>query len=440
MNKKIVTLIVIVLAVLLAIKICTPSDHGELVQTAHDALTKSRSKPKAIEIFIDASGSMKGYVDGVQGTFKENVPELTTKPLNTNTFGLSEDSVRCFTINNTVLIPHKTKVFCDNISNCSLFGGASTEVHNMFDVVASRIQENPGRVGVIVTDGILSFPHSSIVNNPEKNRYDIGILKSNVTSSMTKLVNQKLSVAIVQYKSEFNGRYYYTYHDKQLNSAVNHILNNRPYYFIMVGNKENLDAMFNYEVLPKGYTGVYMYNTECAHPEYTVIRAQKSGAIVNISDNIPVVAVGQKGPQAPYFYIGIKDFSIASYLEPLDKLMEQPLCDHIIIDKVEKVDYNDVNTDKNLKKNVNVEFTYLYKITLKSNEELRDISSVKDKIYFISQSFNAKDSEIENDEVEDLVELEGKTFMFSHLIEAIERAYVGIDPYVASIEVSIEKK
>ena len=441
MNKKVLILAVALVA-LLTMGVtggCGGSEKGKIEYVAHNSKALEISNPDGIDIYIDASGSMKGYVDGVVGTFKTNVPDLTVNPTNKEAFYMPEDSIKCYTINNKSLVLHNTLDFCNNVRNKTLFNGGSTLLHDMFDVVVKRQINAPSRVSVIISDCILSFSGAEINQNPDVNKQNIGILESNVTRSMTKLVNNNLSVAIIQYKSDFNGNYYYNYQNRPLPAARNQTLTRRPYYFILIGQREKIDAMFNKNVLPKGYDGVYMFNNETVKPKFTVIRPQKSGAVI-VEDNKPHIKVNQKGPNAPYFYVAVEDFVVPSYLEnSLEKIMQTPLIKGNAISSVEKVDFNVVNEDKILKKNDVVTAAYLYKVILKANEQLRDISDVTDELRFKSEGFDAKKSEIEDDNVADVTELEDKTFMFSHFIKAIEKAYLNSESVVACVPLHIEK-
>lgn len=442
MNKKV--LVVLFLAVaLFAIGVAgcggSEKDNGRIEYVAHNSKALEISNPDGIDIYIDASGSMRGYVDGVVGTFKTNVPDLTVNPTNKEAFYMPEDSIKCYTINNNSLVLHNTRDFCDKIRNKTLFNGQSTLLHDMFDVVVKNQINHPSRVSVIVSDCILSFSGSEIRNNLEVNKLNIGILESNVTRSMTQLVNNNLSVAIIQYKSDFNGNYYYNYQDKPLPAAKKQILSNRPYYFILIGQREKIDAMFNKNVLPKDYDGVYMFNNETVKPNFTVIRPQKSGA-VKVVDNKPHIMVSQKGPNAPYFYVAVEDFVVPTYLEnSLAEIMQTPQIKGNTIASVEKVDFNIVNEDKYLKKKEVVKATYLYKVILKANEQLRDISDVTDELKFKAEGIDAKKSEIEDDNVKDVTTLENKTFMFSHFIKAIEKAYLNSESVVAYVPLQINK-
>ena len=443
MNKKVlIGTIGLALLTLVVTEGCGESEtnKGKIEYVAHNSKTMEISTPDAIDIYIDASGSMKGYVDGVVGTFKTNVPDLTVNPTNKEAFFMSEDSIKCYTINNRSLVLHNTQDFCNNIRNTTLFNGSSTLLHDMFDVVVKKQLDNPSRVSVIVSDCILSFSGADIRRNPQVNIQNIGILESNVTRSMTKLVNNNLSVAIIQYKSDFNGNYYYNYQNRPLPAARNQTLTRRPYYFILIGQREKIDAMFNKNVLPKDYDGVYMFNNETVTPKFTVIRPQKSGAVKKIIDNKPQIMVSQKGPNAPYFYVAVEDFVVPSYMEnSLDKIMQRPQIKGNTISSAEKVDYNMVNRDKFMNSKDVVTATYLYKVVLKANEQLRDISDVTDELKFKAEGFDAKKSEIEDDNVADVIELENKTFMFSHFIKAIEKAYLNSESVVACVPLQIEK-
>ena len=120
-------------------------------------------------------------------------------------------------------------------------------------------------------------------------------------------------------------------------------------------------------------------------------------------------------------------------------IMKSPNSKQNIISSVEQVNYNDVNNDKNIGKD-KVTASYFYKVTLKSGEELKNISDATDELIFTHKTLDAKTSEITDDNVEDASLLAGKTFMFSHLTAAIEKAYLGAESAVAKVAISIEKE
>ena len=454
---KLYNLTTSIIAVLLAFFSvgCGESGGIMLKQVAHNPAETQSSKPEGIDIFIDASGSMKGYIDGVQGNFKTNVPDLITNPKNVNSLSITPENIKCYTINNMQLVSHDSDKFRQSISNSSIFNGQSTELHQMFKLVARKIIEAPTHVGIIVSDCVLSFPSNVVRSNREANIQNVGILENNVTDAMTDLVNNGLSVAIVKYESDFNGNYYYTYQNRVLAVARGQVMHNRPYYFIMMGTKENIDAMFSKKVLADGYTDIYAYNTQCARPSYRVIRAKKCGSISEIYDNVPDVMVNQKGGKESYFYLAVEDFPVSSYVEStLAQTMENPRWKGTLIKSCEAVNFGDIQSDCNIypmrsqikgktPDKSDVLCSYLYKVTLKSNEDLKNIpNSVPDVIYFPNRMMDTDTckSAISNDLVEKIEDLENRTFMFDRLISGINKAYIGFDPHIASLEININKK
>lgn len=435
MNKKFI--IGIAAAALILMLVCTRSCGDKhkvpMNSVAHANPDMTLNQPKAVDIYVDASGSMKGYVDKISGTFKKNIPDLTTNLMNNNSLGLADTAIRCFTINNGTVKPYETKAFCNDISNTRLFNAGSTEVHKMFDLVAERVIADSSHVGILVTDGILSFPNC---RNTEKNIVDIAILQYNVTRSMTRLVNNNLSVAIVQYFSDFNGNYYYNYRDNVLSAAKGQTMKDRPYYLILVGSKCKIESMFSKNVLPKGYKGIYMFNKDCTRPVAHVVRAQRSGVVSDVKDDVVEVRVEAQGEPA-YFYLAVQDFYLPSFVDV--KTMDKPQTNGVIVSKVEKVTFNDVKNDNQLRVKTPIDFTYLYKVTLKNNEQLCNIADLKDEIYFVSESFDVERTQIDNDNVEDLTALEGRTFMFDSLIQAINKAYISQESRVAVVDVNITK-
>jgi len=435
---KVILGIVAIFVVILIIKNCGDgSKSSGLEYVPHNDKLGSLEQPSAIDLYLDASGSMAGYVKGVQGSFKKNIPLLTTNAINRNTINMPADSISCFTIKNSKVASFATDAFCSGITKASIFSGPATEIHVMFNTVVSKILANRNHVGVIASDCILSFPEKELKSNPNKNIDDIAILESNVTRSVTQLTNAGLSVAVVQYLSDFNGDYYYNYRNKVQKSTQKVIMQNRPYYLILIGSKGKIESLFSKNVIPSDYEGIYMFNPEPEKPISHIIRAQRSGVVSEVTNNIPEIRVAAQGDPA-YFYLGIEDFAIAPYVD-VKTMMSHPLFTGDLIASVEPVEYNVVRDDHILKGNEATSCSFFYRVTLKDNSSLRNVSNVTDQVFFVGQSLDASNSSIENDLTDSVATLEGRTFMFSHFIDAINQAYVGLESKIAVVDITIKK-
>ncbi len=405
---------------------------------------------EAVDIYVDASGSMKGYIDGVQGKLKEVVPLLIPNLTNCDRMGLCKENIKCYTIYNKKPKLKDTDTFGPSITNASIFNGQSTEVHEMFKVVADEVVNNPNHVGIIVSDCILSFSGNELKNNKEKNYNDIAVLRTEVTQAMTVLYNKGMNVCIVKYTSDFNGNYYYDYHNQKLSSAKNQTMKKRPFYLVLVGKRELVDAMFNKEVIPNGYEAVFSFNKEGAKPEYRFLRASKASSWVpEIEGNIPTISTkvkANKNINAAYVYLEIGDFELPSYLDSKrDLIMSSPKSDGKYIASVSRVKQADIENAKDLiavkGKTPDLTGKNIYKVIFKNNDHLKNLTDFKDRIYFEAPTMNALSSEIEKDDansIGSLQDLEGKTFMFNHLIDGLRAAYSGGGAPLAEIEITIK--
>lgn len=406
--------------------------------------------PEAVDIFIDASGSMKGYIEGVQGTLKEVVPALIPNLKHSDRMALDPANINCYTIDNQNLKKKNTDEFSNSITNASIFNGQSTEVHEMFNVVAKTIVDNPKHVGVIVSDCILSFSGKELKKNIEKNYNDIGILTAEVTNAMTTLYNNGMNVSVVKYTSDFNGNYYYDYHNQKLSIAKNQIMSKRPFYLVLVGKRELVDAMFNKNVIPQDYEAVFSFNKEGAKPQATFLRASKASSWVpELNNNVPTIATNvkpNKNIEAAYAYMIIDRFELPSYLESKrEAIMGSPKSDGKYIASVSRVMQADIKDDLiSVKGKIpNLTGAYIYKITFKNNETLKNLTLFDDRIYFEAPASNAASSEIEKDDansLSSLSDLEGKTFMFNHLITGLRNAYSGGGAPLAEVIINIKTK
>ena len=212
-------------------------------------------------------------------------------------------------------------------------------------------------------------------------------------------------------------------------------MNKRPFYLVLVGKRDLVDAMFNKDVIPQGYEAVFSFNKEGAKPRGEFLRASKaSGWIPELDNNVPTIKTdfrANKNIDAPYAYMTIEKFDVPSYLQSRqESIMGTPKCDGKYIASVIRVKQADVENDlieiKGEKPNLTGK--YIYKITFKDNEVLKNLTLFDDRIYFETPSANSKSTEIEKDDAPSLnalSDLEGKTFMFNHLIDGLRNAYSG---------------
>lgn len=190
------------------------------------------TKP-AYKIYVENSGSMNGYVEGVT-EFEQSVYNYLT---DIKISGLT-DSLKMFYINSQIITwDSDIKDFIDKLepSTFKAKGGSlgTSDISNILKSVLNETKEK--EVSILVTDGIFS-PGKNIDADQYLVNQKIGI-KSSVADYLKKYPNT--AVVVYQSSSQFEGLYY------NREDTPQKINKQRPFYIWIIGNSENINSLID---------------------------------------------------------------------------------------------------------------------------------------------------------------------------------------------------
>ena len=251
---------VVVVVVVISIVIPPKNQFGTLAKIEVPGKNDVKSDLiKNVTFIIDNSGSMQGYINfsGNQPEFKDAKPSLPSK-------------VGDFMSNCTNILQANTVAECNRkiydmsqmmiaFNNYSAFSGPITEVNKLFEIAASKVSSDSS-ICVVVSDLVLS--HGPVALRQKKDIYlnfrNLAGLKTSIRNQFYKLKNEDKGVLIVKYESEFNGKYYYNYTENQENCTFkDSLMQKRPFYVVAIGKTKALKQLCNSGCIPGGYTQIF---------------------------------------------------------------------------------------------------------------------------------------------------------------------------------------
>lgn len=232
MNKLL--LFLFAYAIISFVSACDAKGHRKNTTSSHSSNIKtseiSPSKP-IVNVYIENSGSMDGYVKGVTEFEQAVYNFLTDIKISdfTNSLNL------CYI--NSNIIPQGSDIsdFIEKLEPNSFKqkGGnrGVTDISNLLKSVFSETDEN--EIAILVTDGIFSPGIDKDAEQYLVNQ-QIGI-KKNMADHLKKYLNT--AVVIYQLSSQFDG-WYYNREDSR--SRINE---QRPYYIWIIGNSDRVSEL-----------------------------------------------------------------------------------------------------------------------------------------------------------------------------------------------------
>jgi len=196
----------------------------------HTVASSSKSvKAQTINVYIENSGSMDGYVNG-KTEFKGAIRDLLVMLK----YHYDEKNTKIFFINSDV---HSTTT-CSDLANFAQYintlwvvgSRGHSKLNNIFKQVLERTDNQT--ISILFSDYIYSIAGSNTIGllNDEKS------LTKDAFLSKSKKDKMPLATTIVKMKSKFNGRYF-PYTGDQNNYSI---YMERPYYICVIGNQEIL--------------------------------------------------------------------------------------------------------------------------------------------------------------------------------------------------------
>lgn len=197
---------------------------SDSISSPTDNLANKEPIPVKINLYIENSGSMNGYVQG-RTQFKDALQNLLVDLK----YSYGEENINLFFINDQI---HKSPIkaditdFADKLSPNSIKIGhtGSSNLNEIFQNITSKSEENT--ISILLSDFIYSIKGKNTVALLGQQK----ALTRNVFLTASKN-NQNLTTNIYQYLSDFDG-FYYDFNDKPHKWK-----DLRPYYIAIIGNQ-----------------------------------------------------------------------------------------------------------------------------------------------------------------------------------------------------------
>ena len=190
-----------------------------------------------INVYLENSGSMDGYVSGsteFENIIYDYLTRLTTAKIKN---GVLADSLNLFYINSNVISRGTDiKDFIMNLepSDFKKKGGqrGNTDVGEVLKTILDRTDTT--KVSIFISDCIFS-PGKGVDANDYLNKQQTSIMAS--FSNYLNNHENNLAVIVYRFKSSYNGLYY------DRNDATSKYSGERPFYIWLIGSKRNLAAI-----------------------------------------------------------------------------------------------------------------------------------------------------------------------------------------------------
>ena len=408
----------------------------------------------AVDVYIDCSGSMKGYVvfenkdaEIANQAFKYIVPLFINNVINQ----IGEISIYR-DINGVIDAVIKdgqprVTVFFNHLISGDFFSGSATELDGMISRIVERTKEDSTRLSVLITDAILSFGPAKLRNDRMYNINNKAILKSNIHNAL--LCDTSLSISIVKYLSDFNGKYYWNCKEDN-REFQGKLMNNRPFYLFLIGKKELVSALLSTENLLPPSEGVFTV-TNPVELEVALFKKKleqgkgKLNSIVNVTDRRGVISAttSYERNKDKVFIIGIKKSNVprAYYRDERD-FFSNLKCDNknVIIEKLGDVNGIDGIDEKVSNPNRVQNYDYFYKITLNKEMFAGNLQNKELEFYF-EPSLDVKESHTDKDyDLDDRHDtLYHKTWGFNLITEAVKAAHPNKQPQGARFTLTLNR-
>lgn len=411
----------------------------------------------AVDIYVDCSGSMKGYVSfaakdaaTANQAFKSIVPKfaINVKPI----FGNVPDIYKIKVLEekkeqHTHFIKVPLTSFITDLNNGSIFGGKATELQSIIPkIIAKQQNDSTKKVYVLITDGVLSYGPDSLRKDSMyniSNKYNLrGLLHTALNSDTT------LSLTIVKYLSDCNGKYYYTCKEKV--DYSDHLLINRPFYFLILGKKELVSTFMSKNHLLPHSEGVFTVTNPIdlsigIFKKKREIEKGITNTLLQVKDKKGAVTAStswEKGKDK-VFIVGINKNSVPGNFYSDISFFDTLKCNdkNVKIEKLANAGVADGVDDNSKIKNPykTQDFDYFYKITI---EKAMFDNALTDKqlTFYFKPSIDIAESYINDDsKLPNIKELENKTWGFDMITGAIDDANPGKIPQGAKFTLTLNK-
>ena len=428
MNKKVlirlgILALVLLIIILMTGKGCSGSqvDHGNNYKVTTTKVQQAgNATVKKVFLLMDPSGSMKGYLDfaGYPEALKSLVNTIT-KPLDrlNSSYGAS-----LFVKYGTAgqFAPTTTSEVQNRMITGSAFNGAVTMLDAMISDAVKQVSDTT--LSMFVSDMVLSYGTSKLRSSgdPWLNKHNLADLGSSIHTALKGA--QDVKVLLLQYYSDFNGRYYYncTENLENGNQYRQVLMKDRPYYIMVFGKKDMLESLLDNGVFVK-FENVYAsFDLDSDNMTESDLFVKFSPTSSWISDNSNEDYNNEKtgtiwtntdlGTTRESFEVQFDKFSIPAFLNQNYEIGDYHLSD--VIEDIEEV--TDPGNPGLLR----------FRITMKPFNVLPETGKVEFSLV-CGNTWVAGASIDDDVNIGSVSDLEKKTWGLGTIIENIDAAYFG---------------
>ena len=417
MNKKLLWIpIGIVLSILIIKEIVTPEPRygSDFIAEVPATEQGKYTSMKKLELYIDFSKSMRGFID------------FSQLPNSNDASGTMKSTITKFLDNVEAEYGIVTKSICGNrtydknkfrgaLDNRTIFNSDVTLLQQFIEDKVKHV--NDSTVITIVSDMVLSYGKEKLLSEQDTfyNHNQLDALVSTIHSAMKTVKKKGCDVILLQYLSDFNGKYYcnYTENIKEGKAYKNMLMKDRPYYMLLIGVKENLKALLADECLMKAENVYSSFGLENHFVETSFEIDEKKENNWTKGDDSSEKGVfwttADLGDYKTVFSVSCDSFLIPSYLNA-DKL-------HAIGNKyVSNVMLTVGDYDAKSRK-------LKFNVQLQSFKQLDRKSDIV--IDFFCDNSWVKECNLSDDVNQPLDSLKKKTWEIEKLVDAIDEAFRG---------------
>lgn len=412
LKKFIIILIVLSVIVLILTKSCRRDSHGkDFVMEIPSKAEQGSSNIKAAHLYVDFSGSMRGFID--MAGYGDNAKIILRSVMSDGLTNLYDKygNIPCLChCGKEVYNPH---LFIKKVSDNSIFNQGSTLLHEMLNNYCEDASDTS--LTIIVSDMVLSYGKKTLMEKGrDYNKLELSGLGSSIYNTMTKIKKRGLHIVLLQYYSDFNGKYYCNCTENIKSCEFRDtIMRKRPFYIMLVGSEKVLrnvmynDIFTNFDNVYATF-GLLKHDTQ----EFTIQPVGNSKSVWAIGEDNSMGCVWSnvaENDEKGEFEICCDKYTTPKYIK------ENPLL--VYDDKTIASASILADDNKQIK----------YKITLRQYQDLDDAQETYFKV--VSDIEWVVDASINDDVLskKDLRKLEAKSFGFNSMITNINKAFRGTE-------------
>ena len=416
---KRVTLSLVLVAIIFGASSC----DSKWTLLPKDESTAVKADVDTINIYLDVSKSMRGYIDGVSSNADSSQFNLkrVVSTIVTEAERLSSKQTCCYAVLDSKCNLVDTSIFPERIIDNSIFSGNETQFGEMLTSAINGTGKNG--LSVVVTDGIMSYPPK------QSNLNVIGIenLKVQVKRAAEQARIKGNSILIVKYNTDFKTSYYCNCDNAKPAFAANEpIMKKRPYYLIMIGNENAIYSLYSkMDTILKGNDGMY-YRRAGKPDEIKFVTCQDENVVGLIKTDKSVLTIDntaaiEQSSTKDIFYVGVKTTAASAlfcnqFMGGTTMISENGLIDASTISMIRVDKMKPLSLEEDT-------VAAIYKMQLEQLGTILNSTKLTETIYLQPKQSIDKNSSIFPDNTNNSKDFESRTFAFSFVIEAIDEAY-----------------